>query len=99
MSELAHIAVDLWRISHRAKADSASERVITACERAEDRLRRMGYSIEPPGENYNTNMRIKVVDHEPGQGPLRILECLAPAIYCNGELVLEAEVVTAGGDA
>lgn len=98
-TDFAQLAIDLWRISARAKSDGASDRVLTACERAEDRLRKLGFTIEMPGAAYNTNMRLKVVDHEPDEGPLRIIECLAPAIYMNGELLLEAEVVTAGGQA
>jgi hypothetical protein len=94
--DFAHVAIDLWRITCRAKADGSSERVLVACERAEDRLKKLGFAIEVPGEAYSTNMRLKVVDHEPSEGPLRVIDCLAPAIYMNGELLLEAEVVTGG---
>lgn len=94
---VAELAVDLWRIAERAKKDAAGDRTVAACERAEDRLKRLGFEIVTMlGQAYDTNLRARVVDHEPGEGPLRIGQCISPAVYYGGKLVREAEVVTIG---
>ena len=94
---VAALVVDIWKIATRAKSDSAGERVLVACERAEDRLSRMGFTIDTMvGQSYNTNLRVQVLEHESGQEPLTISECLSPAIYYQDFLVREAEVITKG---
>jgi len=98
-SQIAEVAVDIWKISERAKSDDAAERVGVACERAQDRLRRLGFELDTlVGQAYSTNMRARVVDHEPTLGPMRVAQCISPAVYFAGVLVREAEVVTTGGD-
>jgi hypothetical protein len=94
---LASLVVDLWKISERAKIEPVAERVLAACERAEERLRRIGFEIEEmAGRPYDTNMRVHVVEHDGGEEPWSISECLSPAIYYRGELIREADVITKG---
>jgi|GEM_PF-1747406 len=94
---IASLVVDLWKISERAKSEPVAERVLAACERAEERLRRIGFEIEEmAGRPYDTNMRVHVVEHDGGEEPWSISECLSPAIYYRGELIREAEVITKG---
>lgn len=96
--EVAELAVDLWKLGERAKTDAASERVAAAYERAEDRLKRIGFELDPMvGRSYDTNIKAKVVDHEAGEGPKIISKCISPAVFFRGKLVREAEVVTIGG--
>lgn len=98
VEKVAELIVDLWKIMNRAQEESC-ERVITACERAVERTRRLGFELESPvGKRYDTNMQLRVVDHEPGDGELRIALCLSPAVYYGRTLVREAEVVTTGSD-
>jgi len=94
---VAALVVDLWKISERAKSEQGMGRVLAACERAEDRLLRMGFEIKNlAGHLYDTNMNVHVVEHEESIGPLTILECLSPAVYYQGGLVRQAEVITKG---
>jgi hypothetical protein len=96
-AKVAEFAVDLWRIRSRAASEGASERVVAACERAEDRMRRMGFETEMLEGAFDPNQRARVVDHEDADGPLSIAACLTPAVTFNGILVREAEIVTRGG--
>lgn len=94
---VAALVIDLWKISARAKGEQAGERVLAACERAEDRLRRIGFRTDDPeGQIYDTNMRVRVVEHDGGAEPLKISQCLSPAVYYRDVLVREAEVITKG---
>ena len=94
---IADLLVDIWKIYSRAKTDGAGERVLVACERAEDRLRRLGFVTEDVAEQaYDTNARMVVVAHDGGSEPLVISQCLSPAVYFNGRLLRKAEVVTKG---
>jgi hypothetical protein len=94
---VADIAIDLWKISCRAQNEGANERVIAACERAEDRLKKLGFeTIDFKGQPYDSNMRVKVVEHDGGVEPYIIAECLRAAVYFRGELLKEAEVITKG---
>ena len=96
-SKVAELAVDLWKSHARARTDDASDRVIAACERAESRLNRLGFEIDTLRDQpYDTNMRVRVLDHVPSEGPLKVWECLSPAVYFNEELIREAEIVTKG---
>lgn len=98
-AEVAELAVDLWKLGDRARADAASERVAAAYERAEDRLKRIGFEVDPMvNRPYDTNLKVRVVGHEPGEGPLVISQCISPAVYFRGRLVREAEIVTNGSN-
>jgi hypothetical protein len=98
-AEIAELAVDLWKLGERAKAEAASERVAAAYERAEDRLKKIGFDVDPMvGRPYDTNIKAKVVDHEASEGPLLIGQCISPAVFFRGLLVREAEIVTIGGE-
>jgi hypothetical protein len=97
--EVAEIAVEVWKIQQRALTGTSGDRVIVACERAEDRLLRIGFKLESlVGEQYDTNLRARVLDHDPCHGPLIVGQCISPAVYYKGKLVREAEVVTKGGE-
>lgn len=96
-AKVAELAVDLWRIRARAESDGAGERVVAACERAEERLRRLGFEIEVLRGTFDGNQRARVVDHDEAEGPLEVAACLTPAVYYGGVLLREAEVVTRGG--
>lgn len=94
---VAEMIVDFWKISKRAKSEKASERVLAACERAEERVRRIGFEVEEmTGKPYDTNMRVRVVQHDGGEDPSTISECLSPAVYYKKHLIREAEVITKG---
>jgi len=95
----AELAVDLWKIHSRSRNDHASERVLAACERAEDHLLRLGFELDSlQGRAYDTNMCVRVIDHIASEGPLIVAECLSPAVYFNQVLIREAEIVTGGGE-
>lgn len=98
-AEVAELAVDLWKLGERVKTEAPSERVWTAYERSEDRLKRMGFEVDAMiGRPYDTNIKARVVDHEAGEGPLVIGHCISPAVFFKGRLVREAEIVTMGGE-
>jgi hypothetical protein len=95
MTLVGDLAVDLWRIKRRAERhDPPSDRVLTACELAMDRLLAAGFTVdELLGEPYDESMRVRVVERE-GQGDSWIIsECLAPAVYSRSVLIRTAEVV------
>ena len=97
VSQVAEIAIELWKISARASKVPGNEKVLTACERAEDRLTRIGFEIQDLTEEpYDINMKVRVIEHEPGPGGFRVLECLTPAVYFDQILISEAEIVTTG---
>ena len=96
-SAVATLIVDLWKIGKRANSEGASDRVIAACDRAQDRLIRLGFTVEDlKGCLYNTNLRVNVLEHEGEQPATMIAECISPAVYFNGVLVRQAEVITKG---
>ncbi len=98
-AQVAELAVDLWKLRERIQTEAASERIIAACERTEDRLKRMGFEVdEMIGRPYNTNLKARVVDHEPEPGPLVIGQCISPAVFFRGNLVREAEIITKGSE-
>lgn len=95
--EVADLAVDVWKVAERARSLAQGERVLAACERAEDRLKRMGFEMDGMvGKPYDTNLKVRVVDHDEGEGPTVIAQCITPAVFYRDELVREAEVVTRG---
>ncbi len=94
---IALLIVDLWKIAERAKCQPVSERVLAACERAVERIKKLGFIIDDmSGRLYDTNMRLHVVEHDGGVEPVFISECLSPAIYYQDVLICEAEVITKG---
>ena len=94
---VAALAIDLWRIERRAQSGGGIERVLTACERACDRLRALGFEFQTMTDRpYSENLRMKVVEHEEADEPRRVSECLSPAVFFRGALIREAEVVTKG---
>lgn len=96
-ASVAELAIDLWRIRIRATKDNASERTLAAIERAEDRLSRMGFRLDNlEGTLYDSNMNVRVVDHEESDQPATIVECLSPAVYFRETLLTSAEVVVRG---
>jgi hypothetical protein len=97
VNRVAEIVVDLWRIAERAKAEGAGPRVIASCERAEDRIKRLGFEVDPMlNQLYDTNLKVRVVDHEESEGPVIITNCISPAVKYGGVLVREAEIITKG---
>lgn len=96
-SEVAELAVDIWKVERRAIADGASQRVLAACERAMDRLKRIGIELDTLTDRpYNHNLRMRVVEHEETDEPRHVTECLSPGVLFKGNLVREGEVVTRG---
>ncbi len=96
-TKVAELAIDLWRIQMRAQAEMPGGRVTAACERAGDRLRALGFELDTlEGRPYDANLRVQVIDHEEDEEPRRVVECVSPAVYFQGVLVREAEVVTRG---
>lgn len=97
VEDVAELAIDLWKVFERARSGAADERTLAACERAEDRLQRIGFEIDTMvGRTYDTNLKVRVVDHDPGDGPLVIGQCIRPAVFFKETLIREAEVVTKG---
>ncbi|HTQ10274.1 MAG TPA: hypothetical protein VMI31_09405 [Fimbriimonadaceae bacterium] len=95
--KVADVAIDIWRLGERAKVERPSDKIIAAWERAEDRIRRLGFRLDNMQDRpYDENLRVRVVEHEPGEGVKIISECLTPAVFFNGILIREAEVVTRG---
>jgi len=95
---IAELVVDVWKIGTRAAGQEDSGRVLSACERAMERAQRIGFTVEDPSHlPYDTNMKVRVVEHDFSDGPPKIAQCLSPAIYFRGDLVREAEVITEGG--
>jgi hypothetical protein len=94
---LAMLAVDIWRITTRAKSEQSSERTLAACERAEERLEKIGVEIvDLQGQSYDTNMRAHVVESNGGDTQMIVECCLSPAIFFQNILVREAEIVIKG---
>ena len=95
---VSEIALDIWRIGLRIKDDRENPRLLAAWERADDRIRKLGFVLDTMVDRlFDDNLRVRVVDNEPCVGPKVISECLTPAVFFNGILIREAEVVTRGG--
>lgn len=96
---LADLLVDFWRLENRVREESDRDRVLTACERVGDRIRRLGFEVDSMvGRPYDTSLKARVVDHDESDGPLLISHCVSPAVMYRGKLVREAEIVTTGGE-
>ncbi|MCC6377142.1 MAG: hypothetical protein IT191_09020 [Microbacteriaceae bacterium] len=94
---LAELAIDVWKIEKRAKDTTSSHRVLTACERALERLTNFGFVIDTMMDRpYSENLRMRVVEHEESEDPRHVIECLSPAIFHGDVLIREADVVTRG---
>lgn len=96
VSEVVGIVIDLWRMHKRAEKEEVSERFIIALERSLERVYGLGFEIrELSNEPYDPHMNVVVVENLGGE-PLRIVECLTPAVYYKGKLVERANVVIGG---
>jgi len=96
VSEIASLVIDIWRMTKRANTNSVPEPFLIALERTVERLQGLGFEIrEYEGEDYHPNMSVIVVDNLGGE-PLKIVECLTPAVYYGGKLVERANVVIGG---
>jgi hypothetical protein len=96
VSEIAGLVIDIWRMTKRANTNSVPEPFLIALERTVERLQGLGFEIrEYEGEDYHPNMSVIVVDNLGGE-PLKIVECLTPAVYYGGKLVERANVVIGG---
>lgn len=94
---VSEFVIDRWKIHKRATDELASERILAACERAEERMRRAGFVVKDlTGEPYDTGIQAKVLEHDEGDGSLKVAQCLSPAIYFQSRLIREAEIITKG---
>lgn len=94
---LAELVIDVWKIEKRAKDTAASARVVSACERALERLAKIGFRIDTMMDRpYSENLRMRVVEHEVTDEERHVSECLAPAIFHDDVLIREADVITRG---
>lgn len=96
-SDVAELVVDLWRLKKRMDTEGVSERLATSFERVEDRLSRLGLAWDSmEGAKYDENLKARVLDHEVGEGALRVSQCVSPAVFFDSRLVREAEIITTG---
>ncbi|MFN7480366.1 MAG: hypothetical protein ACK5ZK_00175 [Armatimonadota bacterium] len=96
-SDVAELVVDLWRLKKRMDTEGVSERLATSFERVEDRLSRLGLAWDSmEGMLYDTNLKVRVVDHEHDQGALTIHQCITPAVFFKERLVRQGEIITKG---
>jgi hypothetical protein len=96
-SDVAELVVDLWRLKKRMDTEGVSERLATSFERVEARLSRLDFEWDSmEGKLYDTNLKVRVVDHEPDQGHLTIHQCITPAVFYREQLVRQAEIITRG---
>jgi len=94
--EIAVLVIDVWRMIERVKITSVPEPFLIAVERTLERLQGLGFEIRDyRGEYYHPNMNVVVVDDLGGE-PLKVVECLMPAVYYNGKLIERANVVIGG---
>lgn len=91
--DLLPLVLDVWRLT-QLRAEEGQVSCLTT--RIYERLNSLGYRLETPDGSYDENARVKVVEHQPGPEPRRIIACLTPAIYWHGQLVKEANVITKG---
>ncbi len=97
--DLVPVFIDLWRIEQRAKKEQASDRVLTACERASARVARLGFRVEDlVGEAYDPDMVVSVIENEGGPLNRKIVECIAPAVYYQNQLIQVGQVITRGDE-
>jgi hypothetical protein len=96
VKEMVELVIDIWRITKRLNSTQVPEPFLIALERTVDRLRGLGFEIrEHEGDDYHPNMSVIVVDNLGGE-PLKILECLTPAVYYKGKLIERANVIVGG---
>lgn len=97
-SEVVGLVIDLWRMQKRAEKEQIPERFTIALERSVERIYGLGFEIrEHKDEFYDPHMNVVVVENLGGE-PLRILECLTPAVYYKGKLIERANVVIGGNN-
>ncbi len=97
MGSLCSLAVEIWRLEARSRGSQTPEPVLLAIERLGAGLGRLGVQVRDlVGEPFDEGLSVRVVEHEPGDEPRRISECLSPAVYYQGRLLKAADVVTKG---
>lgn len=96
--ELTELILALWRAERRGRRNEQTPEPVTmAIETAMDRARDLGFSFdEMVGTPYHENMRVRVIQHDAGEGEPRISECLTPAVYFRKTLIKPAEVIIEG---
>ncbi|MEM4408355.1 MAG: hypothetical protein QXI19_06395 [Candidatus Caldarchaeum sp.] len=96
VSDVVGLVIDLWRMKKRAEKEQIPERFALALERSLERVYGLGFEIrELENEMYDPHLNVVVVENLGGE-PLRILECLTPAVYYKGKLVERANVIIGG---
>lgn len=94
---LGALAVEIWRLQARIRGTVTPDPVCLAVERIGASLGRLGLQVRDlQGEPYDEGLLVRVIEHEPGDGPRTISECLSPAVYYQGRLLKAADVVTKG---
>jgi hypothetical protein len=95
--EFVPVIIDIWRVKQRSVKESSSERVTTGCDRALERLEKIGFRLEDHiNHPYDEDMMITVIENEEGSESRHIVECISPSIYYQGILVQPGEVITRG---
>ncbi len=89
--------MEIWRLQARIRGTVTPDPVCLAVERIGASLGRLGLQVRDlQGEPYDEGLLVRVIEHEPGDGPRTISECLSPAVYYQGRLLKAADVVTKG---
>ena len=92
------LLVDIWKITNHAKTECSGTKIISACERVEARIERLGFELTDNfvGKKYDSNRIMKVIEHDGGDENIVISECISPEIRYKNLVVREAEVITKG---
>ncbi len=98
VKDITILLVDIWKIGVHARKEGSGTKIISACERVEARIQRLGFEVisDIVGQKYDSNRTMKVIEHDGGDENVHISECISPEIRYNGILVREAEVITKG---
>jgi len=95
--KVADIVLEIWRLKQRLIREGASERAISAVDRVNEKLQRIGFTTDTMQDRvYSENLTVKVIEHVDDDCQIGIVECLSPAVYFDGTLIRLAEVVTKG---
>ena len=98
VDSLTLLLVDIWKIGVHAKNDGSVSKIISAYERVETRIQRLGFEVisDFAGQKYDSNRIMKVIEHDGGDHNVHISECISPEIRYKNLVVREAEVITKG---
>ena len=98
VDSLTMLLVDIWKIGVHAKNDGSVSKIISAYERVEARIQRLGFEVisDFAGQKYDSNRIMKVIEHDGGDDNVHISECISPEIRYENLVVHEAEVITKG---